>query len=178
MGEAFARRVFKSKAVVFDEGPRFDAAPGHAGSRDRPALGVLAPVPSAAVDRLVASLARFQAISGIDAAIVVLGRCVDDLGLMATGNVFVTGPVAADERARLVAQYRIGALASPYRTAFFGELDGLARACGVPKAYFDWTFGALPVESEDLTLDPRICDDKASSSLAFWLRGLYRRAPG
>jgi GT2 family glycosyltransferase len=177
MGEAFARRVFKGKTVVFDEAARFDGTSGRARPGERPVLGVLAPVPSAAVDRLVAGLARLLAASGIDAAIVVLGRCVDDLGLMATGNVFVTGPAAAGEHARLVAQYRIGALASLYRSAFFGEVDRLARASGLPKAYFDWSFGALPVEADDLTLDPRICDEKAASSIAFWLRGLYRRAP-
>jgi hypothetical protein len=140
------------------------------------ALGLLAPIPTAAVDRLILRLGRQFALSGIETPIVVLGRCVDDLGLMATGNVFVTGPAAQDEYERLVAQYEIGALALLYRTAFFGLLDRLARAAGTPKAYFDWSFGALDTDAGDLSLDPRICDEKAASSLASWVGARNRKA--
>jgi len=136
-------------------------------------LGVLAPVPSAMTDRLVLRLGRLLAREGRATKIVVVGRCIDDLALMATGNVFVTGPAAPDEYERLVAQFDIGALLSADRTAFFGLLDRLALATGAPKAYFDWSFGALERQERDLSIDPRICDEKAIDAIASWLRPYY-----
>jgi GT2 family glycosyltransferase len=175
MGEAFARQVFKDKATPLDRGGKGAIRSPAIRPAESTALGLLAPVPLAAIDRLVLRLGRLFARLQIETPIVVLGRCVDDLGLMATGNVFVTGPVQANEYERLVAQYEIGALVLPHRTAFFGVLDDLARAVAIPKAYFDWSFGALAAEGEDLSLDPRICDEKTASSLADWVRALYRK---
>jgi hypothetical protein len=172
MSEAFSRRVFKGKAAAL-EPVDFVGSSRSGRLGENPALGLIAPIPTAAVDRLVLRLGRLFALRGIEIPIVVLGRCLDDLALMAVGDVFVTGPAQTDEYERLVAQYQIGALALPYRTAFFGVLDRLAQATATPKAYFDWSFGSLAAEADDLSLDPRICDEKAAASLAIWVRALY-----
>ena len=88
---------------------------------------------------------------------------------MAPGNVFVAGRVESDEYGRLLRQYEISALMSPYRTRFFGRLDGLAAVSRLPKACFDWSFGKMPLVSGDLVLDPRLCDDRAAERVAHWL---------
>ncbi len=88
---------------------------------------------------------------------------------MGPGNVFVAGKVENEEYERLLRQYEVSALMSPYRTRFFGVLDRLSLAAGLPKVYFDWSFGKLPPGEGDLALDPRICDAKAAASVASWL---------
>jgi GT2 family glycosyltransferase len=169
MGEAFSRRVFKAKALALDE----DAPPGTrldpAVAVGAPVLGVLAPLPSTAADRLILRLARLFARSRVETTIVVLGRCVDDLALMAAGNVFVTGAAEPDEYERLAEQYGVGPLWLPDRTSFFGLLDRLSLARAAPKAYFDWSFGAMERRVGDLSIDPRLCDERATETIAFWL---------
>lgn len=174
VGEAFARRVFKTKALALgDEANRATAA-GPGADSGNAVLGVLAPAPSAAADRLLTRLGRLLARAPIPTKIVVIGGCVDDLALMAVGDVFVTGPAEPREYERLAAQYGVGPLFLPDRTAFFGLLDAVALARGAPKAYFDWSFGAMATRPGDLSIDPRICDEKACETIAFWLGSIYR----
>jgi hypothetical protein len=174
MGDAFSRRIFKAKAFPLEDRPDFAERIQPDIAAEVGALGVLAPFPSAMTDRLVLRLGRLLAREGGATKIVVMGRCMDDLALMAAGNIFVTGPAEPEEYERLVAQFDIGALLSADRTAFFGLLDQLAHATGAPKSYFDWSFGALETQAGDLSLDPRICDEKAADAIASWL-GLHYR---
>ena len=88
---------------------------------------------------------------------------------MATEKAFVTGPARAEEYLDLAQAYELGALISPDRAGGFGDLDATASALGLPKAYFDWSFGAFPVERGDLSLDPRICEDKAAARIVAWM---------
>jgi hypothetical protein len=121
------------------------------------------------IDRQIARICRLFAKRRLETKIVVLGRCVNDLALMATGNIFVAGEVQSDEYRRLLAQYEACAIMSPYRTCFFGLLDRIAEESALPKGYFDWSFGALEVDDGDLSLDPRVCDEKAALAIADWL---------
>jgi hypothetical protein len=100
---------------------------------------------------------------------VVLGQCLDDLAVMACGNVFVAGKIETEEYERMLRQYEVSALMSPYRTRFFGRIDRLSQMSGLPKAYFDWTFGKMSQMPSDLALDPRLCDAKAAAQIADWL---------
>ena len=135
----------------------------------RPTLGVLCPETTVDADRQITTLARIFLQSEIDASIIVLGQCVDELGMMASGYIFVAGEVARHEYGRVIQQYRIGKLFSPYRTRHFGLVDELGVACGLRKAYFDWSFGALEKDSGDLSLDPRICLERAAIEIGAWL---------
>ena len=131
-------------------------------------LGVLLPHPTGEADRLIAALAR--RLRGERAgSLVVLGRCLDDLATMAVGNVYVAGAIDEAESASVLSLYGIGKLLSPYRTQGFGRLEALGRLTGAPKAYFDWSFGALARETNDLALDPRVCNESAARALARWL---------
>jgi hypothetical protein len=103
------------------------------------------------------------------ALLVVIGGCIDDEALLATEKAFVTGPAAAEEYLELVQAYQIYALLAPDRGGGFGDLDATAAALALPKAYFDWSFGAFPVDLGDLSLDPRICEDKAATRIVAWM---------
>jgi O-antigen biosynthesis protein len=136
---------------------------------NRPTLGVLCPEATPETDRQIATLGRIFLRAEIDVWIVVLGLCVDELGIMASDSVFVAGRVARHEYARVFQQYRITKLFSPYRTRHFGLVDTLGAAYGLKKAYFDWSFGALEKDAGDLSLDPRICLERAALEVGAWL---------
>ena len=89
--------------------------------------------------------------------------------MMSNGRVFVTGDIGEEEYGRTLRHYRIARLFSPYRTRHFGLVDRLSAAFGVPKGYFDWSFGALDVEAVDLALDPRICFERAAREIGEWI---------
>ena len=170
MSEIFARNIFGEAPVA--PAPSLDVVrPAMrramaAGS----ALAMIVPTPSALADRLIVRLARDLLRRGEATGIVVLGQCLNDLAAMGAGNVFVAGKVEPDEYERLFRQYEICALMSPYRSCFFGRLDQLSLLSGLPKAYFDWTFGKLPLDRGDLSLDPRLCDAKAATHVVAWLQ--------
>ena len=142
------------------------ASPGEA------ILGVFSPEGTLETDRQILALDRLFKRQRIDASIVVLGRCQHDLGVMESGRIFVTGVIGDDEHARVLRQYRISKLLSPYRTWHFGLIDRLSAGFGFPKAYFDWSFGVLEREPGDLVLDPRICLERAAFEIGAWVTAL------
>jgi hypothetical protein len=170
MSDIFARQVFGDAVVM--KAPELLGAENWAprAKNAAGALAIVAPEPSALADRLIVSLGR--ALLRRDSAgssIVVLGQCLDDLAVMACGNVFVAGKIETKEYERMLSQYEVSALMSPYRTRFFGQIDRLSQFSGLPKAYFDWTFGKMSPMATDLALDPRLCDAKAAGQIADWL---------
>jgi GT2 family glycosyltransferase len=170
MSELFARRMFGDSPVAsapVADAPR--AVPTARARTEQGALAVIAPAPCALADRLILGLGRALLRRGVTRPIVVFGACVDDLAVMSPGAIFVAGKVGTEEYARLIRQYEVSVLMSPYRTRFFGRLDALSREFGLYKAYFDWSFGRLPLEEGDLALDPRLCDAKAVDKIAAWL---------
>jgi hypothetical protein len=169
LAEAFARRVFKSRA-----GPAEPLLLADVMAERRPPariarLGALSPQPTPAVDRLLLRIARRLAQSDAEASLVVFGACVDDAAVMATGKAFVTGPARAADFLEMARDYAVDALFAPDRGGGFGDLDAVAAALGLPKAYFDWSFGAFAAEAGDLSLDPRICEDKAAARIVAWM---------
>ena len=98
-----------------------------------------------------------------------LGRCLNELAITSGGRVFVTGDIGEHEYERLLRQYRITHLVSPYRTRHFGLVDRLSTIVGLPKGYFDWSFGALDRQASDLALDPRICFERAAREIGAWI---------
>ena len=169
LAEAFTRRVFKSKARALAPLADDAAAPLAVSSAPQRRLGVLSPQPRAAVDRLLLRIARRLAIYDAEASLIVFGAGIDDAALMATTKAFVTGPASATDYVEMARNYAVDALLAPDRGGGFGDLDALARRLGAPKAYFDWSFGALPPAAGDLSLDPRICEDKAAALIVAWM---------
>lgn len=165
LAESFAQRVFKSRAAAF-EGARA-AATSRAGPIAR--LGVLYPHRKPETDRLLLRLGRRLAGSGAESDIVVFGATLDDNAAMATGRIFVTGRASPEDYVALGEHFRVDGWLAPDRGGGYGDLE--ASAIGAPKAYFDWSFGAFAVEWGDLSLDPRICEDKAAARIARWING-------
>jgi hypothetical protein len=170
MGAAFARRVFGAKAQPLEaDGDEPPAPRDIFEGADRHVLGVLAPVPSVESVRLLVRLSRKLARRGDCVRIVVLGPCINEDDVLGAGSAVVVGRAEPEDWARLARLYGVGRLALFDRTGLFGPLDRLARQIGAPKAYFDWSFGAMETEPADLVIDPRVCDEKAASAVAFWL---------
>lgn len=132
-------------------------------------LGVLCPEPTAEADGQVLALERWFDQHCTQASIVVLGRCLNEFSIMSGYRIFVTSVIEEDEYERVLRQYRITHLLSPYRTRHFGLVDRLSASFGLPKGYFDWSFGALDRQLGDLTLDPRICFERAALEIGAWI---------
>lgn len=156
----FAGRVFKSRVAPFETPPPPVLAPLR-----KTRLGVLYPQRAPAIDRLLRRLGEGEG----EPEIVVFGATLDDRALMATGRLFVTGPVETGALLEVARLYQVDALLAPNRSGGFGELEAAAAALAAPKAYFDWTFGALEIAPGDLSLDPRICDEKAAARITAWM---------
>jgi GT2 family glycosyltransferase len=163
MAESFAARVFKTPAPAL-AAPLARRTEGGRIVR----LGALHPHRAAAPDMLLLRLAR--RLAGEACELIVFGGAIEDEALMGAGA-FVTGPVAREDYAELAGHYGVEALLGVDRGAGFGDLEAAAEALSAPKAYFDWSFGALPAAPGDLSLDPRICDDKAVALIVAWLNG-------
>ena len=168
LADHFARRVFKTRVAAFDaalDAPFHARRPPASAMRIRTRIGVLYPHTSPLIDRLLRRLAE-----GDGADIVVLGESLDDRALMARGRIFVIGPVARGDYVETLRRYGVDALLGPDRSGGFGEVEAAAAEIGAPKAYFDWSFGALAPAPDDLSLDPRICDEKAAARIDAWAR--------
>jgi len=163
IAEAYARRLESAPPI---RKPVRRSAPKPAQTETGRALAVLVPAPSPAVDRLLSALAR-RCVRG-DGEIVVFGACIGDLALMSIGRLFVVGPLAVTDAERLVANYEVGFLLSPYREGRRFLLDASPAFERLPKAYFDWSLGMARVATGDLALDPRLCDLKAARAIAAW----------
>lgn len=175
MAEAVARHIFGDEFVLRAEEPDIVATPlGLRGAGG--ALAILSPLPDPLADRLVVALGRALLQRNEAARIVVLGSCVNDLVVMGPGNVFVAGAVESGEYVRLLRQYEVSVLMSPYRTRFFGWVDRLSRSFALPQAFFDFSFGKLAVAEPDLALDPRLCDAKSAALVADWFLARSARA--
>jgi hypothetical protein len=105
------------------------------------------------------------------ASFVVIGDVPDATALLRHGNVAVTGTVAPAELATLARHLGIGRLFAERRTPLFGHpLIEAATAAGLPLAFRDWSFGALPAARRgDLALAPDAAPDDVAAALARWM---------
>jgi GT2 family glycosyltransferase len=154
---------------VYGRWPRADFSEPHGSCVPRAGqtVAVLAPTPTAAVDALLKRLGREIRRAGIGADVVVFGACLNDDAVMSSSAVFVVGPVRPAEYPEMIAAYEIGFVVSPYRNSHFWVFGDQLR--GLPKAYFDWSFGMAERSESDLAMDPRICDVKAARQMISWL---------
>jgi len=131
-------------------------------------LGVVMPRPSPEADLFVQGLSHRLRLRSPDRRVVVLGRGVDDLALMARGNVFVTGEMSADDHHRAIVQYGIGALVLPDVSTDVALFERLLTETGLPGAAFDWSFGHFSAKTPFLLMDPRDRDRDSLAVIADW----------
>jgi O-antigen biosynthesis protein len=168
---AFASRFMPSSSSPFlDDGKGSLDEPGQSADEGRgQTLGFLLISATAAEQRLTLNVARWFKRERPEMALAALGTTLDDLELMKGGNLFVSGQVARDEFDRALHQYDLKALFLPIRQPLFGHPIILrAEACGLPLAYFDWSFGTIVPRAGDLALDPKLADGDVARRLAQW----------
>ncbi len=137
----------------------------------QPALGLMIAGADAAELRLISRVAMCFRRDYPSTQLIVVGTSLDDLGLMKNANVFVAGEITTDEFDRAIRQYGICAIFLPCRRPLFGyPAMNRAEACGLPLAYFDWSFGVVMSQQSDLPLDPRLPADEVGPVLATWWR--------
>lgn len=153
---------------------RFVAAPPvlrAARGDSRSILALLYPEVDLVTERFLAALASAALRAELGWAFVLIGRSLDDRRLMSTGNLFVAGAVAPADCPEVLVHYGAAALFAPQRWSGYGLLARLAEELEMPKAYFDWSIGAVPAHYPDLSIDPRVCNPKAAGAVCEWLAG-------
>src|SRR5205807_908568 len=138
--------------------------------RARACLGVIPARVSAAELGLIREIARNLKSSATIATVVVLGRTLDDLGLMRFGNVFVSGAVRPAELPRLARQYGIAHVLAGFGEPLFGHpLIDAALGLHLPTATVDWSDGRQSSQTPDLTLRSTATDREAAAAVTRWL---------
>lgn len=137
----------------------------------RSILALLYPEVDLATERFLLALASAALRAELGWAFVLIGRSLNDRRLMSTGNLFVAGAVPPADCPDVLAHYGAAALFAPQRWTGYGLLARLAEELEMPKAYFDWSIGAVPAQYPDLSIDPRVCNPKAAGAVCDWLAG-------
>ena len=169
MAEALCTAYLKSRTLLYLTRQQNTSVDALKVKRAGTILGVLCPEATAETHRQILALERAFDQERMQASIIVLGQCLYELGIMSGRRIFVTNAIEEDEYPRVLRQYRITHLLSPYRTRHFGLVDRLSAASGLRKGYFDWSFGVMDREVGDLALDPRICFERAALEIGAWL---------
>src|SRR5262249_49807993 len=101
----------------------------------------------------------------------VLGSTRDDLSLMRSGNIFVTGTVEAAEFDHLADALGVGQLlVSTTRPLFGHPILTAVRSSHLPTAYFDWSAGQIKANENDLPIDPGASMEEIVETLGRWMR--------
>ncbi len=138
---------------------------GREGARALRMLGVVAPLVEPATEALVLAIARALRRRS-RTHIIVLGRAVDEEQLRSSGNLWVSGPIAAGEIADVARCHGVDALLSPYRDGTSWPLDELRGALGTPCAAFGAAWDGMG--ADDLALDPLAPEQDACLAIAAW----------
>jgi hypothetical protein len=105
-----------------------------------------------------------------DLTFTVLGTSLDDMGLMHSGNVFVTGPVNVEELPNLLTALSASHLFVCTTRPLFGHpILNAAHSSSLPTAYFDWSKGRIKPKKRDLAIDPNASLDDIIDALSRWM---------
>lgn len=173
--EAFSRRRLPSKlakqvSLVNSSGLFHKLERPSAVTPRGEALGVL-PVGLSAVDfAFMRDLIRRIRQERPETGIVVLGETLNDLALMALGNVVVTGAVSAMDLPGTAALHGLGGVLIARRAPLFGHplITAVLSAVDVPLAFFDWSFGKVVAHDADLPMTPSIAEVDIADAVLGW----------
>jgi len=103
--------------------------------------------------------------------IVVFGETLDDLALMALGNLAVTGAVGAGELGDLARHYALGGLVIARRAPLFGHplIAAAFHDVDVPLAFVDWSFGHAQIAAVDCRIAPARNEGSIVAELLAWI---------
>ena len=109
-------------------------------------------------------------------AITVVGASLDDIDLMRTTQMFVTGAVASEEFKRTCALLGLSHLfLVASRPLFAHPMLSAARSSSLPLAYFDWSSRRIATNKKDLLIDPSASLSEVAATLGQWM-GPFRRS--
>ena len=118
---------------------------------------------------LIRRVARGLKRAAPDTFIIILGATLDDAGLMASGNVFVSGSIEPDEYETAFRHHALTHLFLPTLNAVFGHpAIAAAERSSLPIAAFDWTGGSWTPRPQDLCVDPSLSEAEVANSLNLW----------
>jgi hypothetical protein len=118
---------------------------------------------------LIRRVARGLKRAAPDTFIIILGTTLDDAGLMASGNVFVSGTIEPDEYETAFRHHALTHLFLPTLNAVFGHPAATAaERSNLPIAAFDWTEGSWSPRPQDLCIDPSLSEAEIANSLNLW----------
>ena len=101
--------------------------------------------------------------------VVILGTTLDDVGLMASENIFVSGSIEPDEYETAFRHYALTCLFLPTLNTVFGHpAVAAAERSNLPTAAFDWTGGGWTPRPQDLRIDPSLSEAEIADSLSRW----------
>jgi hypothetical protein len=152
--------------------PRKGATPVVAGAPedDAAALGLLALDGSNAADHeFIAAVAGALEGKRAGPTIAVIGKTLNDLELLKNPNVSVTGAIDPEEIDDLLRHYGVKALLVAARRPLFGHpLVGSLLGSTFPIALFDWSFGRVAAERNNLLIDPALSNLEAAKAVRNW----------
>lgn len=171
---AFAARFFPGARIerIPPPEPSEEPAATHEGTlaSPPPRLGLLPIETSPDSYRELAAICAHVTRERPSLDIVVLGRTLDDLGLMKSEQVFVTGDVPAGELPAAVVRHRVSHLMIGPRQPLFGHpLQLAARTLPRPVAWFDWARNGGTAHSEGLRLKVELDADAVAKELVRWI---------
>jgi O-antigen biosynthesis protein len=118
---------------------------------------------------LIRRIARHLKRAAPDLFVVILGPTLDDLGLMAIGNLFVSGPIEPDEYATAFRRHALTCLFLPTLNNLFGHpAIGAADRSNLPVAALDWTQGSWTPRPQDFSIEPSLGEAEIADSFSRW----------
>jgi O-antigen biosynthesis protein len=136
------------------------------GSLSKPVLGIVPVELTGDCQRLLHTICKTFAESP---NIVVLGQTRDDLDLMKSKSVFVTGPVMIEEFETLARHHQISHLLVVSTRPVFGHpFQRYLSDSDFPLAYFDWSMSSATTHPGDALLSPARGDVEIASQLKSW----------
>jgi len=131
--------------------------------------GIIALGSSAAELDRIRRIARELKRAAPDMFVVILGTTLDDVGLMASGNIFVSGAIEPDGYQTAFRRYAVTCLFLPTMNAVFGHpAIAAAERSNLPLAAFDWTGGSWTPRPQDLCIDPSLSEAEIADELSRW----------
>jgi len=169
LGKSFASR-FNDRPITLTAANPSHADPAELPQEGRaPSIGFVSigvAVSDQALMKQVA-LALNQALP--ERSVVIIGQTLNDLELIRLDNVFATGPVQLEEHERILRQYAIDTLFVPMQTPLFGHPERDSFSSLRPTAFFDWSFGRVSPQRDDLPLSPYFSYSEIVEALISWL---------
>lgn len=167
--KAFAQARWPKREIVLHEWPvhSLELPPVSTASAS---LVIVPSAPSPASWRMMRRLAHCLQRRDPSRSIIIAGTTCDDDRLMSHSNLFVTGPVSANELGDVLAPHNPGWLLTDFEEPLFGHpLIETAKQASRPVAYRDWSGGLLKPRKCDLAIPAHVDEGQFVDAVVDWI---------